>query len=90
MLAMQAEVAEEDQPPQESMGNEVKELQKDNAHGGRFTGHFGDLLRQYYWWSGMHADVHRHCHAYLVCGSQKGTDRTSRPPLQPILVGGPF
>ena len=61
------------------------------THGGRFAGHFGekrvyDLLRRYYWW----ADVRRHCHAYLVCASGKGTDRASRPPLQPIPVGGPF
>ena len=38
----------------------------------------------------MRADVRRHCHACLVCASRKGTDRASRPPLQPIPVGGPF
>ena len=44
------------------------------AHGGQFAGHFGekrvyDLLRRYYWWAGMQADVHRHCHTCLVCAS---------------------
>ena len=34
--------------------------------------------------------MRRHCHACLVCASRKGTDRASRPPLQPIPVGGPF
>ena len=65
------------------------------THGGRFSGHFGekrvyDLLRRFYWWAGMRADVRRHCHACLVCASQRGTSRASRPPLQPIPVGGPF
>ena len=65
------------------------------AHGGRFAGLFGekrvyDLLRRYYWWPGMRADVHRHAHGCLVCASRKGTGRASRPPLQPIPVGGPF
>ena len=49
-----------------------------------------DLLRRYYWWTGMWADVRHHCHACLVCASRKGTSRASRPPLQPIPVGGPF
>ena len=160
VLAVQAEVAEEDHPPPESVASEVKEQQRDDpeckamlayledgvlpedsrlarkialerphfevmdgclyhenphkpgkwclvvpekmkprvlhdAHGGRFAGHFGekrvyDLLRRYYWWAGMRADVRRHCHACLVCASRKGAGRTSRPPLQPIPVGGPF
>ena len=29
-------------------------------------------------------------HACLVCASRKGTGGASRPPLQPIPVGGPF
>ena len=47
------------------------------THGVRFAGHFGekrvyDLLRRYYWWSGMRADVRHHCRACLVCASLKG------------------
>ena len=121
--------AEKDQPVQDSLASEVKELQRDDvackamlayledgvlpgkwclvvpgkmsqrllhkAHGGRFAGHFGekrvyDLLRRHYWWPGMRADVRRHCRACLVCASRKGTGCASRPPLQPIPVGGPF
>ena len=66
-----------------------------DADGGRFTDHFGDkrvydLWRRYYWWAGMWADVHHHCHACLVCASQKGTGCASRPSLQQITVGSPF
>ena len=65
------------------------------AHGGRFAGHFSekrvyDLLRRYYWWSGMRADVRHHCRECIVCASRRGTGKATRPPLQPIPVGGPF
>ena len=81
-------------------GDEIARLLHE-THGGRFAGHFGekrvyDLLRRYYWWAGMRADVRRHAcmHACMsgVCvrASQKRTGRASRPPLQPIPVGGPF
>ena len=38
----------------------------------------------------MRADVRRHCRSCLTCATRKGTGRASRPPLQPIAVGGPF
>ena len=47
-------------------------------------------LRHYVWWSGMKSDVHDHCKACLTCVSRSGGCRPSKPPLQPIPVGGPF
>ena len=47
-------------------------------------------LRTRYWWRGMRADIRCFCHRCLVCASRKGTGRRTRPPLQPIPVGGPF
>ena len=38
----------------------------------------------------MRADVRHYCHSCLTCASRKGPGRKSRPPLQPLLVGGPF
>ena len=65
------------------------------AHGGRFANHFSerrvyDLLRRYYWWSGMWTEVRHHCRKCIVCASHRGTGKATRPPLQPIPVGGPF
>ena len=65
------------------------------SHDGKFSGHFGEqkvynLLRKSYWWDGMRADIRRYCRSCLVCATRKGTGRASRPPLQPIPVGGPF
>ena len=65
------------------------------SHDGKFSGHFGEqkvynLLRKSYWWDGMRADIRRYYRSCLVCATRKGTGRASRPPLQPIPVGGPF
>ena len=65
------------------------------THDGKFAGHFGEqkvynLLRKMYWWDGMRADIRRYCRSCLICATRKGTGRASRPPLQPIPVGGPF
>ena len=65
------------------------------THDGKFAGHFGEqkvynLLRKMYWWDGMQADIRRYCRSCLICATRKGTGRASRPPLQPIPVGGPF
>ena len=38
----------------------------------------------------MRSDVRKHCRSCLSCAARKGTGRASRPPLQPIPVGGPF
>ena len=65
------------------------------THDGKFAGHFGEqkvynLLRKMYWWDGMRADIRRYCRSCLICATRKGTGRATRPPLQPIPVGGPF
>ena len=65
------------------------------AHDGRFSGHFAEkriyeLLRRRYWWPGMRAAVRHYCRSCLVCASRKGQSRSIKPPLQPITVGGPF
>ena len=65
------------------------------THDGKFAGHFGEqkvynLLRKMYWWDGMRADIRRYCRSCLICATRKGTGRATRPPLQPISVGGPF
>ena len=65
------------------------------AHSGRFAGHFAErrvynTLKKSYWWKGMRAAVRTHCRSCLTCATRKGTGRASRPPLQPIAVGGPF
>ena len=67
----------------------------EEAHSGRFAGHFAErriynTLRKMYWWKGMRADTRRHCRSCLTCATRKGTGRSSKPPLQPITVGGPF
>ena len=67
----------------------------EEAHSGRFAGHFAerrvyDTLKKSCWWKGMRAAVRRHCRSCLTCATRKGTGRASRPPLQPIAVGGPF
>ena len=65
------------------------------AHGGKFAGHFAKrkiykTLRKKYWWNGMHADVQKYCRACLECATRKGPGRGTRPPLNPIPIGGPF
>ena len=65
------------------------------AHSGRFAGHFAErriynTLKKSYWWKGMRAAVRTHCRSCLTRATRKGTGRASRPPLQPIAVGGPF
>ena len=65
------------------------------AHAGCYAGHFSekkvyDRLRRYYWWKGMRSDVRRFCRGCLPCAARKGPRRSTRPPLQPIPVGGPF
>ena len=67
----------------------------EEAHLGRFASHFAErrvynTLRKSYWWKGMRAAVRTHCRSCLTCATRKGTGRASRPPLQPIVVGGPF
>lgn len=67
----------------------------EEAHQGRFAGHLAqkkvyDRLRRYVWWRGMMTDVHDYCKSCLVCVSRKGGCRPSKPPLNPIPVGGPF
>lgn len=67
----------------------------EEQHAGKFAGHFAErmmfaTLRKRYWWRGMRADIRRHCRRCLVCASRKGTGQRTRPPLQPIPVGGPF
>lgn len=74
---------------------ELRSVLLSEAHDGKFAGHFGEqkvynLLRKLYWWDGMRADVQRYCRSCLICATHKGTGRASRPPLQPIPVGGPF
>ena len=64
-------------------------------HGGRFAGHFAErkmynTLRRRYWWKGMLADARHYCRSCLTCATRKGTGRSSRPPLKPIEIGGPF
>ena len=70
-------------------------LLMEEQHAGKFAGHFAERkmfasLRTRYWWRGMRADIRRFCHRCLVCASREGTGRRTRPPLQPIPVGGPF
>ena len=65
------------------------------AHAGCYAGHFSekkvyDRLRRYYWWKGMRSDVRHFCRGCLPCEARKGPGRSTRPPLQPIPVGGPF
>ena len=64
-------------------------------HSGACSGHFAAkslyaTLSRLYWWDGMHSDVHHFCRQCLTCASYDGSGRRSRPPLQPIPVGGPF
>ena len=35
-------------------------------------------------------DIRKYCRGCLICATHKGTGRGSRPPLQPIPVGGLF
>ena len=49
-----------------------------------------DRLGRYAWWKGIRNDANEFCISCLECASQKGGHKTCHPPLQPILVGGPF
>ena len=65
------------------------------AHASCFGGHFSerkvlDKLRRFVWWKGLRGDVKRFCRSCLTCSTRKGRQRTFRPYLQPISVGGPF
>ena len=67
----------------------------EDAHSGLLAGHLAekrvyDRLRRDYWWPGMRGEVRKHCRSCLTCATRKGTGRATRPPLQPIPVGGPF
>ena len=66
----------------------------EKAHTG-YAGHFSekkvyDRLHRYYWWKGVRSDVCHFCGGCLPCAAKKGPGRSTRPPLQPISVGGPF
>ena len=41
-------------------------------------------------WYGTRSDVRRFCQNCLNCATRKGPERCIRPPLQQILVKGPF
>ena len=63
-------------------GLQQKLLQE--AHAGRFAGHFADRkiytsLRKRYWWDNMRADVRHFCHSRLTCATRKGPGRKVRP-----------
>ena len=65
------------------------------AHGSRFGGHSAEKslfgkLRQRYWWDGTRAAVRKKCRRCVPCATRMGPGVKTRPPLQPILVGGPF
>ena len=38
----------------------------------------------------MRVAVRRYRRSCLVCASRKGQTQSSKPPLQPLSVGGPF
>jgi hypothetical protein len=38
----------------------------------------------------MRADVRHFCRSCLTRATRKGPGRKARPPLQPLMVGGPF
>ena len=66
----------------------------DEVHGGVFGGHFRGakihgILSKRYWWPRMRKDIVMWCQSCLVCASRE-VGRSSRPPLTPIPVGGPF
>ena len=65
----------------------------DEAHGGRFRGHFAEKrvytqLRWDYWWNGMQGDIWRHCKVYLVLPIKATIVLVEL--LQSIPVSGPF
>ena len=67
----------------------------EDAHDGLLAGHLGekrvyDRLRRDYWWRGLRRDVRKKCHSCLTCATRRGVGRATRPPLQPVPVGGPF
>ena len=67
----------------------------EEIHAGSFGGHFAlkgtyGTLSQHYYWDGMYADAQAFCQGCLTCAAYRGAGRRSRPPLQPIPVGGPF
>ena len=67
----------------------------EEAHSERFAGHFTErriynTLKKAYWWKGMRSAGWKQVRSCLTCATKKGTGRATRPPLQPIAVGGPF
>lgn len=64
------------------------------VHAGAFGAHLSEgkvhgELRRHYWWKGIRTDIARWTHGCLVCATHP-TGRTSRPPLTPLPVAGPF
>ena len=62
----------------------------EETHGGIFAGHFTekkvyDRLCHYIWWPGLCPGI-----CCLIYATRKGSQRTHKPPLTPIPVGGPF
>ena len=73
---------------------EARERLFQQAHGGSFGGHLGEVkvhseLRKHYWWSGMRKDIGNWNRGCLVCATHT-TGRATRPPLTPIPVAGAF
>ena len=73
----------------------LRESLLNEAHSSCFGGHFSerkvlDRLRRFVWWKGMRGDVKRYCRGCLTCSTRKGRQKTFRPRLQPIPVGGAF
>ena len=74
---------------------ELRTFLLEDAHSGLLAGHLSEKrvynrLRRDYWWPGMRGEIRKHCRSCLTCATRKGTGRATRPPLQPIPVGGPF
>ena len=71
-----------------------EKLLKEN-HSEMFSGHFSvkslyEKLAKRYWWQGIYADVYSHCKSCLTCASYQGAGHSTRPPLKPLDVVGPF
>ena len=59
-----------------------------------FSAHLRDAkihgeLSKHYWWQGMRSNIIGWCQACLVHATEH-VGRTTRPPLTPISVSGPF
>ena len=67
----------------------------EEIHAGSFGGHLAlkgtyGTLSQHYYWHGMYANAQAFGRGCLTCAAYRGAGSRSRPPLQPIPVGGPF